>query len=124
VDLTAWAKTICQTFDVALCPLAATSFNQSKSRLKAIESMAVGVPWVGSPREEYRRLNRESGCGTMANTPKEWATAVRTLMKDESLRQEQAEKGRAYMSSQTYQAQAWQWMETWEEALKIQRGGA
>ena len=124
VDLQAWARTICQNLDVSLCPLAATAFNESKSRLKPLESMAVGVPWVASPREEYRRLHRESGCGLLANTPKEWVQAVRTLMASESLRKEQADKGKAYMETQTYQAQAWQWMEAWEEALKIQRGGS
>lgn len=124
VGLESWARTMSQNLDVALCPLASTEFNSAKSRLKPIESMAVGIPWISSPREEYRRLHRESGCGIMADTPKQWVNAVKSLMDNDSLRVEQAEMGRDYMQTQTYEANAWRWWEAWEHALKLQRGGA
>jgi len=120
VPLNIWAQTIAATFDVGLAPLASTAFNTSKSRLKAIEQMAVGVPWVGSPREEYRRLHRESGCGLLADTPKEWYANLKLLLTDDVLRKEQAEAGREYMATQTYQDQAWRWGEAWEKAYKIE----
>lgn len=122
VPLHRWALAIGENLDVGMAPLAATHFNTSKSRLKPIEYMAVGVPWVGSPREEYRRLNRESGCGLLADTPKEWYRCLKLLMDDPNLRAEQAEKGRAYMQDQTYQANAWRWMEAWTKALEMERG--
>jgi Glycosyl transferases group 1 len=122
VDLIDWVKTIGQAYDVGMVPLAATAFNRAKSRLKGIEHMAAGVPWVASPREEYRRLHRESGCGLLAETSKDWYTQLTRLLGDDVLRKEQAEMGREYMKDQTYQAQAWRWMGAWEEALKIQRG--
>jgi glycosyltransferase involved in cell wall biosynthesis len=122
IPLNIWAQTIAATIDVGLAPLASTAFNTSKSRLKAIEYMAVGVPWVGSPREEYRRLNRESGCGLLADTPKEWYTKLKLLMTDDVLRKEQTETGRAWMLDQTYQAQAWRWSAAWTKALEIERG--
>jgi len=118
-----WVKTIANTYDVGVVPLAPTSFNTSKSRLKGIEHMAVGIPWVASPREEYRRLHRESGCGFLAEHPKQWRELVARLLTDEALRKEQAEMGRCYMVDQTYQAQAWRWMEAWERAYQMQRGG-
>jgi glycosyltransferase involved in cell wall biosynthesis len=121
VPLNVWVSTIAASIDVGLAPLDSTHFNTSKSRLKAIEYMAVGVPWVGSPREEYRRLHRESGCGLMADTPKQWYTHIKALMTDEVLRKEQAEMGRAYMQSQTYQQNAWKWMAAWETAYKMER---
>lgn len=124
VGLESWARTMSQNMDVALCPLAATEFNSAKSRLKPIESMAVGLPWIFSPREEYRRIHKESGCGFPADNPTQWSKAIKMLMDNESLRQEQAEAGRSYMQDQTYEAQAWRWWEAWEHALKIQRGGA
>ena len=122
VELTEWAKRIGEKLDVGMVPLAPTSFNTSKSRLKGIEYMAVGVPWVGSPREEYRRLHRESGCGLLADTPKEWINKLKLLMTDDILRKEQAEMGREFMKKHTYQAQAWRWAEAWATALEIERG--
>ena len=122
IPLNEWARRIAQEISVGAIPLAATAFNASKSRLKGIEYMAVGVPWVGSPREEYRRLNRESGCGLLASTPKEWYSKLRLLLTDEVLRKEQAEAGKAYMINQTYQAQAHQWAEAWTRAYEMERG--
>lgn len=122
VGLDVWCKTIASTYSVGMVPLAPTVFNTAKSRLKGIEHMAVGVPWVASPRAEYRRLNRESGCGFLADSPKEWVSHLRRLLTDEVLRKEQAEMGREFMKNQTYQAQAWRWAEAWQRALEIQRG--
>lgn len=120
----AWARTIAQTLDVGMAPLSSTAFNTSKSRLKAIELMSVGVPWVGSPRAEYRRVNRESGCGLLADTPREWYSKLKQLLTDDVLRKEQAEAGREWMQQQTYEAKSWLWLEAWEQALKIQRGSS
>lgn len=120
IPLERWVQTIGENLDVGLAPLAATSFNTSKSRLKAIEYMSVGVPWVGSPREEYRRLNRESGCGLLADSSKYWYQEVKRLMTDDVLRKEQADMGRQYMADQTYQAQAWRWMQAWETAYRME----
>ena len=122
VDLIDWISTIGKTYDVGMIPLAATTFNTAKSRLKGIEHMAAGVPWVASPRQEYRRLHRESGCGLLAERPKDWYTQLTRLLADDVLRKEQAAMGREYMKDQTYQAQAWRWLEAWTEALKVQRG--
>lgn len=122
VPLIQWAMTIGSNIDVGLAPLSVSEFNAAKSRLKPIEYMAVGVPWVGSPREEYRRVHRESGCGLLADTPKDWYKQTKLLMDDDVLRKEQIEMGRAYMATQTYQANAWRWAEAWTKALEIQRG--
>ena len=124
VPLQDWARTIAVNLDVGMAPLAMSEFNSAKSRLKAIEYMAVGVPWVGSPREEYRRLQKESGCGLMADTPKEWYRQLKRLLDDEVLYKEQVEAGQAYMVTQTYQANAWRWAEAWTKALGMERGSA
>lgn len=122
IPLNRWAGTIGDELDVGMIPLAPTSFNSSKSRLKGIEYMAVGVPWVASPREEYRRLHRESGCGLLADTPKDWFSKLKLLMDDEVMRKEQIEAGREYMKTQTYQTNAWRWWEAWSKALENARG--
>jgi hypothetical protein len=122
VDLSAWIQTISQTYSVGLIPLESSSFNSAKSRLKGIENMAAGIPWVASPREEYRRLHRESGCGLLAETPKDWYSQIKRLLTDDVLRKEQAEQGRIYMEKQTIQANAWRWAEAWNTAFRIERG--
>jgi hypothetical protein len=120
VGIAEWAKTIADTIDVGMVPLAATAFNSSKSRLKGIEMMAVGIPWVASPRAEYRTLVKESGCGLLAETPKDWYSQLKRLLRDDVLRKEQAEAGRMYMQDQTYEAQAHQWWDAWTRAYEIQ----
>jgi glycosyltransferase involved in cell wall biosynthesis len=107
---------------VSMCPLEISPFNASKSRLKAVEAAAVGVPWVGSPRTEYRRFHKESGTGILADRPKDWYQAIKKLMDDDSLRQEMGEAGREYMRSQTIEKNSWRWLEAWTRAYDIQRG--
>ena len=107
---------------VALAPLAASKFNTSKSRLKLIEASSVGVPWVASPRSEYRRVFQESGAGILADTPKQWYVGVRKLLEDEVLRKELGERGREWMRTQTIEANSWRWMEAWTRAYEIQQG--
>lgn len=121
LGLDMWVRTIQATLQVGMVPLAATRFNTSKSRLKGIEYMAGGIPWVASPRQEYRRLQRESGVGLLADTPKQWYQQLKLLLTDSVLRKEQVEMGREFMKDQTYEAQAWRWATAWEEAVKIQR---
>lgn len=120
VPVIRWAQTISENIGVGLVPLEPTRFNRGKSRLKCIEYMAVGVPWVGSPREEYRKLNKESGCGFMADAPKQWYTMVKNLLVDEVLHREQAEMGREYVKTQTYELNAWRWAEAWQAAIDRQ----
>jgi len=116
-----WARTIALNLEVGMAPLAVSSFNTAKSRLKPIEMMAVGVPWVSSPREEYRRVHRESGCGFLADTPKQWRDQLRELLTNDRLREEQAQAGREYMRSQTYEMNAWRWWEAWQDAIELEK---
>jgi len=122
LTLADWALTIAQSMDVGMVPLSPSAFNQAKSRLKGIEMFAIGIPWVASPREEYRRLTKEAGCGLLADTPKQWYGQLKALLTDEVLRKEQAEAGRAYMQDQTYEANAWRWLEAWTRAYETERG--
>lgn len=122
VSLFNWPTSIAN-LDVGLAPLEPSTFNTSKSRLKVLEYNSVGIPYVASPRDEYRRYHRESrGSGILAETPKDWATAIRRLMKDETMRKELGEQGRAHVYSQTIEMNSWRWLEAWDRAFKIQRG--
>lgn len=123
IELNLWVRTIAETYDVGMIPLAPTAFNSAKSCLKGKEHMAIGVPFVYSPREDYRRLNQVSGCGLAADTPKDWFRQLKLLLTDEVLRKEQAEMGKEYMRDQTYEAQAWRWWEAWEKAYSMEHSG-
>lgn len=120
IELNKWVGTMALTYDVGMIPLAPTAFNSAKSSLKGKEHMAVGIPFVYSPREAYRLLFKQSGCGLAADRPKDWYTQLKRLMTDGVLWKEQSEAGKTYMQDQTYQKQAWRWMEAWTRAYEIQ----
>lgn len=120
VGLHEWVQRIGDTMDVGMIPLAPTSFNSAKSRLKGIECMAAGVAWVASPRAEYRRLHKESGCGLLAETPKDWVRHLKKLLTDEIFFKEQVEAGREYMRDQTYEAQCHRWADAWTKAYEME----
>ena len=121
VSLADWVPMIASSMDVGWAPLSATTFNSGKSRLKPLEYMAAGVAWVGSPRAEYRTLHRESGCGLLADTPKQWYSYTKELLTNDSLREEQVQAGYEYLKNQTYEANAWRWWEAWEQASIAER---
>lgn len=123
IPMQQWALNLAP-LDVGLAPLEMSRFNTSKSRLKPLEYNAVGVPYVASPRQEYRKYHKESrGGGLLAETPKEWVASVNRLMTDESLRKELGERGRRFAETQTIERNSWRWLEAWTKAYEIQRSG-
>lgn len=119
-DIMDWPKAISQ-LGVAVCPLADTKFNVSKSHLKPLELSAAGVPWVASPRAEYLKLHA-LGCGVMAEKPKDWYKALKLLLNNPARRQERSEAGRKVANDMRLRDHCWKWAEVYEDALKIQRG--
>lgn len=115
-----WPEVVAE-LGIGLAPLADTRFNACKSWLKPLEMSALGVPWVGSPRTEYVRLNR-MGAGVLADTPNRWFKELRRLSASPALRQERAEQAREVAGGLRIRDNAWRWMEAWEKALTIQQG--
>jgi hypothetical protein len=122
VDLLDWPEAVAQ-LGIGIVPLADTKFNSAKSWLKGLEMAAVGVPWVGSPRVEYRRLHA-LGCGLLADRPKDWYRTLRRLIDDVTLRVELSEAGRAVARTLRLDQHAWRWAEAWSDALDWQRSRA
>jgi len=120
IDLPEWPRTLAG-MGIAVIPLADTTFNYSKSWLKGQECNAAGLPWIASPRVEYRRLH-DLGCGVLADSPVEWYRALRNLIRSESMRAELSEAGRAVAEQWRLRDNAWLWWEAWSDALAIQRG--
>jgi hypothetical protein len=106
------------TLGVGLAPLADTGFNAAKSWLKPLEYMALGVPWIGSPRAEYRRLQQLTKVGLLAKGPGDWYRQAKALALSPHAREEQAERGRAAVRDHqlTYEASIWHWIHAWEQA--------
>lgn len=123
VDIGEWPVALAG-LGVGVAPLADTKFNRAKSRLKIIEMMACGVPWVASPREEYARLHREHQVGLLADRPKDWWRHLTRLTRDPQLRQDMSAHGRAVARQLTIEGNAWRWADAWAEAYRIQRQAA
>lgn len=120
VDLLDWPRTLAERIGVGITPLADTKFNAAKSWLKPLELSAVGVPWVGSPSVEYRRLN-ELGCGVIVKSPQDWYKMIRFMLRNEQFRREQSERGREVARSLALELHAWRWWEAWQLAIVYQR---
>lgn len=121
VEFEDWAAAVAQ-LRVGVAPLGDTRFNAAKSWLKPLEYAAVGVPWVGSDRAEYRAL-AALGAGTVVgDRARDWTRAVRQLLTDSHAWEEASEACRALAARLTVEEHAWRWMETWEAAYNLDRG--
>ena len=80
-------------FDISVMPLEDTSRNRAKASFKLIESMAVGVPVVGSNIGENNYLIKNEENGFLAAGIDEWAEKLSLLLKDEALRKKIGEGG-------------------------------
>jgi hypothetical protein len=118
-ELEDWPAMISQ-LGVGIVPLANSKFNRSKSWLKGLELAAVGVPWVASPRQEYRTLHAK-GCGMLAASPKEWLTSLRALRDSYALRDELSDAGQKVANELRLRDHAWRFWEVWAEALELVR---
>lgn len=120
-DLLDWPRAIAR-LGVGIAPLADTRFNAAKSWLKPLELAAVGVPWVGSPRAEYRRLH-ELGCGLVVDRPKDWFRVLNGLLTNERRRTELSDAGRSVAAQLRLRDHAWKWLEAWSDAVARERAG-
>jgi len=106
------------TFDIALCPLEDSAFNHAKSWLKGIEAAAVGVVPIMSPLSEYRRLNAD-GVGLLAKRPRDWERHLRTLLTNQTMREDLAAHGREVVRQKyTMEDNAYRWAEALLHTVK------
>lgn len=119
VSVTEWPKAVA-SLGIGIAPLADTKFNMSKSHLKILEMSACGVPWVASPRAEYRRLHK-MGAGVLAERPRTWYRELKRLRESAGLRAELSEAGRQVADRMRLADNAWRWHEAWSRAHEIQQ---
>ena len=119
VPIEEWPQAVA-SLGIGIAPLADTKFNRSKSHLKPLEMSACGVPWVASPRAEYRRLHA-MGAGVLADRPRTWYRELKRLRESAALRQELSEAGRAVAEQLRLRDHSWRWHEAWSRAYEMQR---
>jgi hypothetical protein len=119
VPIEEWPTAVA-SLGVGIAPLADTKFNAAKSALKVIEMSACGVPWVASPRAEYKRIHA-MGAGILADRPRVWYRELKRLRESAALRQEQSEAGRAVAEQLRLRDHAWRWAEAWQRAYELQQ---
>lgn len=118
VPLKDYPATIAQ-FDVGLAPLEFSSFNQAKSWLKPLEYSAVGVPWIASATRPYLDFREQAGVGATVRNFAEWEKELDRLLGDESLRREQAARGRQVVDEKfTVSGNRHRWRQAWEQAYE------
>lgn len=102
-------------FDVSLAPLKDTTFNRSKSALRAIESLALGVPVIASDVPAYQGwVTPETGF--LVRSQKQWRTALAEL-RDPALRLAMGDAGRRAAKAWTMEANAHRWVDAYRSIL-------
>lgn len=119
VSIEEWPAAVA-SLGIGIAPLADTKFNAAKSALKVIEMSACGVPWVASPRAEYKRIHA-MGAGVLADRPRTWYRELKRLRESTALRAELSEAGRAVAEQLRLSQNAWRWAEAWARAYEMQQ---
>ena len=91
--------TLFSRFAVGIMPLPDTPYTRGKAGFKLLQYMAAGVPVVASPVGSNRDLVERSGAGLLADTPDEWAAALRRLLGDPALRRCMGARGRDFVTA-------------------------
>ena len=89
-----------QSFDIGLYPIDPASYGiewtQGKSCFKAIQYMAVGIPYVVSPVGVCAEMGEPGETHLTARTADEWHDALRILLEDRELRKRMGSAGRQH----------------------------
>lgn len=105
-----------QSFDIGLYPLVADNWTLGKSGFKAVQYMAVGIPYVMMPVGACAEMGQAGVTHFTASTQDEWHEALACLLTDASLRQRMGAAGRRHaLQHYTMEAQAAKLASVFEE---------
>lgn len=104
-------------FDIALAPLTGSVFDQSKSNLKAIEAMALGIPVLASDVEPYRGTVIDGVNGYLIRRKADWGKRLHELASDPAARAEMGAKGQEMAREHTIEANWQRWAEVYSSLL-------
>jgi glycosyltransferase involved in cell wall biosynthesis len=85
-----------QSFDVGLYPIVEDNWSVGKSGFKAIQYMAVGVPFVASPVGACADIGELNFTHLLARSEDDWYQALAQLLDDENLRLRMGAAGREH----------------------------
>ena len=85
-----------QSLDIGIYPIVEDDWSVGKSCFKAIQYMAVGVPFVVSPVGICQDIAAPSRTHFLARTEDEWYTRLSQLLTDPGLRRGMGDAGRQY----------------------------
>lgn len=89
-----------QSLDIGLYPIDASLYSgwaAGKSGFKAVQYMAVGVPYVATPVGGSAEIGEEGTTHLFATTSEEWRRALETLLSDAEQRQKMGAAGRRHV---------------------------
>lgn len=86
-----------QSLDIGLYPLLDDRWSRGKSGLKAIQYMAVGIPFVATPIGVVTEIGEAGVTHLCASSFDEWTNALSTLLADPDLRHRMGNSGRAHV---------------------------
>lgn len=104
-------------FDIGLAPLRPTRFAETKSHIKALEYAALGIPVIASDAAPYRDFVIDGVTGWLVRREHEWATRLRDLINDESMRTEMGAKAREVAAQWTIQTGWPEWEQAYQNVL-------
>ncbi len=85
-----------QSLDIGIYPIVEDNWSVGKSCFKAVQYMAVGVPFVVSPVGACHDIAEANRTHFVARTEEEWYEYLSQLLSDADLRQRMGEAGRSY----------------------------
>jgi glycosyltransferase involved in cell wall biosynthesis len=80
-------------FDISVMPLIEGGASEGKCAMKALESMAMGIPVVASAVGENNYVIADGVNGFLATSSEEWVKKLEMLVQDETLRKRIGQKG-------------------------------
>jgi glycosyltransferase involved in cell wall biosynthesis len=83
-----------QSFDIGLYPIISSEWAEGKSGFKAIQYMAVGIPYVVTPVGSSAEIGEENVTHFGATTQEEWRASLERLLVDAPLRRRMGAAGR------------------------------
>jgi len=102
-------------FDIGLAPLTGTAFDQSKSNIKALEYMALGIPVLASDCDAYRGTVIDGVNGYLIRRHQDWGRRLRELANDAAAREEMGAKALATAREHEIEANWTRWRDVFEE---------
>jgi glycosyltransferase involved in cell wall biosynthesis len=104
-------------FDVGLAPLVDTTFNASKSAIKALEYSALGIPVIASDVEPYRAFVLDGVTGFLVRHEHEWGARLYELTTDVALREQMGHNAKELAARHTIQTGWRLWRDAYQTLI-------